>query len=98
MAALYENALVHLAKAADYANKIQHDVDPQVVSHFDNSGGDLVVKISDKRREMFEERQKFLEKYANIGCSSFKGAIISEKTMQEAWTKVNKLKPAMGSV
>lgn len=95
---LYESALEHLATAASYANVIKKEVDPQVVGSFDNGGSDLVLKISDKRRELLEEKQKLLEKYANFGCSSVKGAIISEKTMYEAWIKVNKSKPETSAV
>lgn len=99
---LYEKALEHLAKAAGYVTKLRPHVEAEVVKAFDVSGAPLVLTISEKRRALmaaYEEavsrgaseldKRRILEKHAYMACANNKGAILSEKTMLKAVSRLN---------
>lgn len=100
--AIFEDSLIHLANLSDQIMLIKQYVDKKMIENVDNYGGQFVLEISNRRKNLIDEykkadkslflkerkKQKVLEKYFHKACESKLGAIKAKKNMSDAVRKI----------
>lgn len=98
---LFEQALDHMAKSAEYSTTIKPHVKAETIEEFDKNGSAIVLQISEERRKLIDDYRRatdegsseldlkaILENYFLKACAHKLATIIAERSMFSSMLKL----------